>query len=161
MRSHSIYKILLLCFAILVIDALAFYWLQSVTQLMSSQVLVTTINVVFWLFTIGLITAIIILKVRLDHVAVKKKQRLISSLYGLTVSSFIPKIIFVVVISILHYSNDIISEKQSLIIIPLIGLIAGFLPFFVIAYAIFKSAYHFKVHHVTLAFKQLPQRLTD
>lgn len=47
MRSHSIYKILLLCFAILVIDALAFYWLQSVTQLMSSQVLVTTINVVF------------------------------------------------------------------------------------------------------------------
>jgi predicted MPP superfamily phosphohydrolase len=157
MRSHSIYKILLLCFAILVIDALAFYWLQSVTQLMSSQVLVTTINVVFWLFTIGLITAIIILKVRLDHVAVKKKQRLISSLYGLTVSSFIPKIIFVVVISILHYSNDIISEKQSLIIIPLIGLIAGFLPFFVIAYAIFKSAYHFKVHHVTLAFKQLPK----
>ena len=138
MRSHSIYKILLLCFAILVIDVLAFYWLQSVTQLMSSQVLVTTINVVFWLFTIGLITAIIILKVRLDHVAVKKKQRLISSLYGLTVSSFIPKIIFVVVISILHYSNYIISEKQSLIIIPLIGLIAGFLPFFVIAYAIFK-----------------------
>ena len=157
MRSHSIFKILLLCFAILVIDALAFYWLQSITMLLSSTVLRTVINVVFWLFTIGLIAAIILLKIRLDHVAIKKKQRLISSLYGLTVSSFIPKIIFVIVISILYYSNYIISEKQSLIIIPLIGLIAGFLPFFVIAYAIFKSAYHFKVHHVTVTSKHLPK----
>jgi len=157
MRSHSIFKIVLLCLAIVVIDALAFYWLQSITQLISSRVLKTIINVVFWLFTMGLITAILILKVRLDHVAIKKKQRLISSLYGLTVSSFIPKIIFVIVISILYYSNYIISEKQSLLIIPLLGLFAGFFPFFVIAYAIFKSAYHFKVHHVTVSSKQLPE----
>ena len=157
MRSHSIFKILLLCLAILVIDSLAFYWLQSITILLSSTILKTVIHVLFWLFTVGLITAIILLKVRLDHVAVKRKQRLISSLYGLTVSSFIPKIIFVIVISILYYSNYIISAKQSLIIIPLIGLCAGFLPFFVIAYAIFKSAYHFKVHHVSVTSNYLPK----
>jgi predicted MPP superfamily phosphohydrolase len=157
MRSHSIFKIALLCLAILVIDSLAFYWLQSITQLIPYPFLKTAIHVLFWLFTLGLITAIMVLKVRLDHVDQKKKQLFISSLYGLTVSSFIPKVIFVIVISILYFSNFIFTETQSLIVIPLIGLCSGFLPFFVIVNAIFKSAYHFKIHPIKVPFKNLPQ----
>lgn len=157
MRSYSIFTILLLCLAILLIDILAFYWLQSLTQLITSTILKIVINVVFWFFTVGLITAILILKVRLDDIDPRKKQLLISSLYGLTISSFIPKIIFVLVISILYFSNFAFSGKESLIVIPLIGLFSGFLPFFVIVYAIFRSAYHFKIHHIKVYFKHLPK----
>ncbi len=157
MRSYSIFTILLLCLAILLIDILAFYWLQSLTQLITSTILKIVINIVFWFFTVGLITAILILKVRLDDIDPRKKQLLISSLYGLTISSFIPKIIFVLVISILYFSNFAFSGKESLIVIPLIGLFSGFLPFFVIVYAIFRSAYHFKIHHIKVYFKHLPK----
>ncbi len=157
MRSYSIFTILLLCLAILLIDILAFYWLQSLTQLITSTILKIVINIIFWFFTVGLITAILILKVRLDDIDPRKKQLLISSLYGLTISSFIPKIIFVLVISILYFSNFAFSGKESLIVIPLIGLFSGFLPFFVIVYAIFRSAYHFKIHHIKVYFKHLPK----
>ncbi|WP_272023011.1 metallophosphoesterase [Olleya namhaensis] len=127
------------------------------TQLITSTILKIVINIVFWFFTVGLITAILILKVRLDDIDPRKKQLLISSLYGLTISSFIPKIIFVLVISILYFSNFAFSGKESLIVIPLIGLFSGFLPFFVIVYAIFRSAYHFKIHHIKVYFKHLPK----
>ncbi|WP_100609892.1 metallophosphoesterase [Confluentibacter lentus] len=155
MRSYSIFTIFLLCIAILIIDTLAFYWLQSITQLLESN-LKTIINFLFWIFTIGLISAILILKIKLDDIDPRRKQLLISSLYGLTVSSFIPKIIFVIVISQLFYLNVIFSEKESLVVVPIIGLFSGFLPFFAIVYAIFKSIYHFKIHRHTLEFEQLP-----
>src|SRR5690554_2290193 len=132
MRSYSLFAILLLCLAILTIDILAFYWLQSITQLITSEVLKEAINITFWIFTFGLIGAIIVLKVKLDDIEPRRKQLLITTMYGLTISSFIPKIIFVVVISILFYSNVLFSEKESLILIPLIGLFSGLLPFFVI-----------------------------
>ena len=91
MRSFSIYSILLLCLLILVIDVLAFFWLQSITQLFPSMAFRTAINIAFWFFTIGLITSIIILKVRLDKIHPQRKHLLVTSLYGLAVSSFIPK----------------------------------------------------------------------
>ncbi|MFL0354210.1 metallophosphoesterase [Xanthomarina sp. GH4-25] len=156
MKSYSFFTILLLCLAIFIVDFLAFHWLKSITNLISSPFLKNLIHIVFWFFTIGLITAIIILKIRLDHIQPRRKQLLISSLYGLTISSFIPKIIFVIVMAVFFFSNYIISEKTSLLIIPFIGLFAGFLPFFVIVYGIFKARYHFKVHHIKLSFKQLP-----
>lgn len=155
MRSYSLFTIFLLCIAILIIDISAFYWLQSITQLLESN-LKTIIHFLFWIFTIGLVSAILILKIKLDDIDPKRKQLLISSMYGLTVSSFIPKIIFVIVISLSYYLNVIFSEKESLLIIPIIGLFSGFLPFFVIVYAIFKSIYHFKIHRHTLEFEQLP-----
>ena len=96
MRSYSLFTILLLCLAILVVDVLAFYWLQSITQLLTSSTLKTVITILFWFFTIGLIAAIIILKITIDDIDPKRKQLLISSLYGLTVSSFIPKFILLV-----------------------------------------------------------------
>ena len=43
-----------------------------------------------------------------------------------------------------------------MIIIPIVGLLSGFLPFFVILYSIFKAAYRFKVYHHTFAFNNLP-----
>ena len=157
MKSYSIFTILLLCLAILIVDILSFYWLQDITQLLTSSILKNLIHILFWLFSIGLISAIIVLKVTLDDINPRRKQLLISSLYGLTISSFIPKILFVIIISILFFANFVFSEKESIIIIPLIGLFSGFLPFFIVLYAIFKAVYHFKVYHHKLKFNHLPK----
>jgi len=141
----------------LVIDILAFYWLQSITQLIRQEWLVYLINGLFWFFTIGLVSAIVILKVRLDRIHPQRKHLLVTSLYGLTVSSFIPKVIFVIIISVLFFTNYVFSEKESLLVIPLVGLFSGFLPFFVILYAIFRALYRFKVHHLRIRTKLLPR----
>lgn len=156
MRSYSFFTIILLCLAILLVDSLAFYWLQSITQLLKSVFFQNVINVAFWVFTIGLITAIILLKIRLERMHPYRKQLLITSFYALTVSSFIPKLIFVIVISILYFTNYVFSEEESLIAIPIIGLISGFLPFFVILYSVFRSLYRFKVHRIKINFDELP-----
>lgn len=156
MRAYSLFTIILLCSVILLIDILTFYWLQSITQLLATPILTTSINVLFWVFTVGLITSIIVLKIRMDDINPIRKHLLISSFYGLTISSFIPKLIFVIIISILYFTNYIFSVTQSLVVIPLVGLLSGFLPFFVILYSIFKAAYRFKVYHHTLSFKSLP-----
>lgn len=156
MRSFSLFTILLLCLAILVVDIIAFYWLQSVINHLFSNFLQTTLNFLFWIFTAGLISAIIILKTTLDDIDPRRKQLLISSLYGLTISSFIPKLIFVIIISILFFTRTMVSEQVSLVMVPTIGLLSGFLPFFMIVYGIFKAVYHFKIYHVKLRFKHLP-----
>lgn len=143
----------MLCVAILVVDSCTFYWLQSITKLIDSSPLVTTINFAFWLFTVSLISAILLLKVRLDSINPLKKQLWISSLYGLTVSSFIPKILFVITVSILHAANYVLSDKGSLLMIAVVGLLSGFLPFFVIAFGIFKTVYRFKIHHIKIKSK--------
>ena len=156
MRSYSFFVILLLCSAILLVDILAFYWLQSITQLLQSPFLQHLINVIFWIFTIGLIASIILLKIRLERMHPYRKQLLITSFYGLTVSSFIPKLIFVLVISALYYSHFVFSEEESLFIIPVIGLFSGFLPFFVILYSVFRSLYRFKIYRITINLKKLP-----
>jgi predicted MPP superfamily phosphohydrolase len=156
-KSYSLFTIFLLCLAILAVDILAFYWLQSITQLINSESLKTAINIIFWIFTAGLVILILLLKVTLEDINPRRKHLLVSSLSGLTISSFIPKLIFVVIISILFFSNFVFSEKESLIIIPLIGLCSGFLPFFVIMYSFFRALYRFKVHHVTVKHKKLPK----
>lgn len=157
MRTYSLFTIVLLCIVIIGVDAATFYWLQSITRPLVSATIEIGITILFWTFTIGLITAILILKIRMEMVPVTRRQSLVSSLYGLTVSSFIPKIIFVLIISILYFSNYIFSETKSLIIVPVLGLIAGFLPFFAIAYAVFKAVYRFKVERVTIEHKDLPE----
>ncbi|WP_242158905.1 metallophosphoesterase [Aestuariivivens sediminis] len=157
MRSYSLFSIVLLCIAILLVDILSFYWLQDITRLLISSTLKHIIHILFWCFTLGLIVAIIVLKVRLDDINPRRKHVLVSSLYGLTVSSFIPKILFVIIISILFFGNFIISENESTVIVPLVGLFSGFLPFFVIVYAIFKSVYHFKIHSHSIHFNRLPK----
>lgn len=156
MRSYSFFTILLLCIAILIVDMMAFYWLLSITQPIRQPIIKYSIYCVFWIFTIGLIASIMILKVRLDDIDTRRKQLLVSSLYGLTISSFIPKIIFIIVISLLYYTNYVFSQKGSLIVIPTFALLSGFLPFFVIVYAIFRSLYRFKVHHIKIKFKEIP-----
>ena len=137
MRRYSFFTIVLLCLALLFVDILAFYWLKSITQLITPIGLKTAINIAFWFFTIGLILAILILKVSLDAINPRRRNLLVSSLYGLAVSSFIPKLIFVIIISILYFTNYVFSENESFLIIPFIGLVSGFLPFFVILYGIF------------------------
>jgi len=161
MRSYSFFTIVLLCLAILLVDILAFYWLLSITQPITQPYIKNGIYIAFWIFTIGLISSILILKSRLDDIDSRRKQLLVSSLFGLTVSSFIPKILFVIVISLLYFMNYVFSEKISLIILPLFGLFSGFLPFFVIVYAIFRSLYRFKVHHITIKIKDLPDNLAN
>jgi len=157
MRSYSLFAIFLLCLVLLLVDSLAFYWLQAISQPISSTGFKTFIYSSFWFFTLGLVTAILVLKIRIDSIAPQRKQLLISSLYGLTVSSFIPKLIFVIVISVLYFTNYMFSETDSLIIIPLIGVFSGFLPFFVILYAVFKAVYRFKVHRITIKSEKLPK----
>ena len=157
MRTFSLFAIILLCIGIILIDAATFYWLQSITQLIVSSWLITLINILFWTFTIGLVSAILILKIRMETIPVTKRQSLISSLYGLTVSSFVPKILFIIIISIFYFSNHIFSETESLIIVPAVGLIAGFLPFFVIVYAVSKAVYKFKLYEVSVTHKDLPE----
>jgi hypothetical protein len=157
MRAYSLFTIVLLCLVILLIDVLAFYWLQSITQLLNSTVLKTSINIVFWIFAIGLITSILVLKITLDDINPIRKHLLVSSFYGITILSFIPKLIFVIIISILYFTNYVLSETQSVIVIPLVGLLSGLLPFIVILYSIFKAAYRFKIYHHTLTFKSLPK----
>jgi len=156
MRSFSNFSIFLLCLAILIIDILTFYWLKSITQLIDRPNFSLVIHILFWLFTIGLISSIGILKYRLDRIHPQRKHLLITSLYGLAVSSFIPKLIFIVIISFLFFTNQVFSEGESLIVIPVIALFAGFLPFFVILYAIFKALYRFKVHHSIIHIPVLP-----
>ncbi len=158
MRSYSLFSIVLLCLVILGIDIFAFYWLLSITRPIESEILKNLIYILFWVFTIGLITAILLLKIKLDLVAPERQQLIISKLYGLTVSSFIPKLIFVIVISLLYFSNFMFSQEASLIVIPVIGLLSGFLPFFIILYAIFSAVYRFKVHHISLKLETLPQQ---
>ncbi len=158
MRSYSLFSIVLLCLVILGIDIFAFYWLLSITRPIESEILKNLIYILFWVFTIGLITAILLLKIKLDLVAPERQQLIISKLYGLTVSSFIPKLIFVIVISLLYFSNFMFSQEASLIVIPVIGLLSGFLPFFIILYAIFSAVYRFKVHLIRLKLETLPQQ---
>lgn|SRR5690625_4205263 len=157
MRSYSFFAILLLCIAIVSIDAVTFYWLQSIIKWIPSATTQLFINILFWIFTIGLVSAILVFKIRIGKVPVTRRQPIISSLYGLTISSFIPKIIFVIIVSILYFSNYIFSDTESIWIVPTIGLIAGFLPFFVIAYAIFKAVYKFKVERIIVNHKDLPK----
>ncbi len=159
MRRYSFFTVVLLCLALLFVDILAFYWLKSITQLITPIRLKTAINIAFWFFTIGLIMAILILKVSLDTINPRRRNLLVSSLYGLVVSSFIPKLIFVIIISILYFTNYVFSENEPFLIIPLIGLFSGFLPFFVILYGIFLGLYRFKVYHVKIKLDTLPKHL--
>ena len=157
MRSFSLFTIFLLCFAILIVDVIAFYWLLAITLPIEPKIIKTVIYIAFWTFTLGLITAILILKTRLDKVHRKHKQLLISSLYGLAVSSFVPKIIFVIVISVLYFTNYVFGKDESIYIIPIIGVLSGFLPFFVILFGIFKSLYRFKLNTIHLEHELLPK----
>lgn len=161
MRTYPLFMVVLLCVAIVLVDTLTFYWLQSIKPLFVSPVLETLIHILFWTFTIGLVCAILILKIRMRSIPVTKRQLLISSLYGLTISSFIPKILFSIIISVLYFSNYIFSKTESVIIVPLVGLLAGFLPFFAIVYAIFKAAYRFKINRVSIGHKELPAAFND
>ncbi|NHF59700.1 metallophosphoesterase [Flavobacteriaceae bacterium TP-CH-4] len=156
MRRYSFFSILLLALAVLLVDIIAFYWLQSITKLLTSDSLKLAINVAFWFFTVGLVGAILLLKIRFDSIPPRRQQLLVSSLYGLTVSSFVPKLIFILIIPILRFSNYAFSEQESLIVVPIVGLLSGFLPFFVIVYAIFMARYRFKVRHLKLKFSNLP-----
>lgn len=157
MRSYSIYTILFLCLFLLTIDLMAFYWIQSIMQHISNSYFKIFVDFSFWFFAIGLVASILILKIRLDKINPLRKQLIISSLYGLTISSFIPKFIFSVVISILYFTNFAFSETESLVIIPVIGIFSGFLPFFVIVYGIFISLYRFKVYHIKIKCELLPK----
>ncbi|WP_066220936.1 metallophosphoesterase [Formosa haliotis] len=157
MKSYSLSVILLLCLAILLVDAVTFYWIQAILKYIPSPVFRTIINGVFIFFSLGLVTAIIVLKLRLDHIDVKRKQLLISSFYGITVASFVPKIIFVIFISIFTLSHTAFSKSDQLWLVAVLGVIAWLLPFLAIVYAVFKAVYNFKTYHVTVHHTDLPK----
>ncbi|TYC09181.1 metallophosphoesterase [Bizionia gelidisalsuginis] len=157
MKSFSLLTIILLCVALLLVDITAFYWLQSIMHFVDSVIFKTLLYTMFWLFTVGLVVSILVLKITLDAISPVRKQLLISRFYGLGVLSFVPKLVFIIVISILYFTNFLFSENKSLIIIPIIGVLSGFLPFFVILHGVFKAIYKFKVYHHTIESKRLPK----
>ena len=157
MRSYTFFTIILLCLALFIVVGFAFYWLQSITQLITLPFLRNLIYVTFWIFAIGLIASIIILRIRLESISPRRKQILITSLYGLTVSSFVPKLIFVIIITILYFTNFVFLEEQSLLVFFIVGVFSGFLPFFTIMYGIFRTLYRFKIHHVKIKIDVLPK----
>src|SRR5690606_19570963 len=106
--------VFLLCIAIVVVAAISFYWLQSITRLIPSHGVKIAITILFWTFTIGLVSAILLLKIKMSTVPITKRQNLISSLYGITVSLFFPIIIFIIIISIIN--NFILNYKYTNII---------------------------------------------
>ncbi|RPE00008.1 metallophosphoesterase [Aureibaculum marinum] len=161
MKSFSFFTIALLCLAILIIDILAFVGLQSIVNYINSASIKLIIYIVFWLFSIGLITSILILKIRMDNVHPSRRQLLISGLYGLTVSSFIPKIIFVSVITLFYFTKFLSPNSNWLIFVIVLALLSGFFPFLVIVYAIFKAAYRFKIHRVEVELSNLPKSFLD
>lgn len=156
MRRYSLFTIVLLCLAILLVDILSYYWLSRITELHLSPTLQTVVDVLFWFFTFGLISAIMVLKIRLDSISAERRQRLVTSLYGLTVSSFAPKVIFVLVISILYTLHFVFSEGVSVYVVPILGLLSGVIPFVVILYAIFVSVYRFRTVKQQINFDNLP-----
>ncbi|MCB0654940.1 MAG: metallophosphoesterase [Saprospiraceae bacterium] len=159
MRRFSFPVILLLCMFLIVVDAFAFHALQSITRtaLVHHPLLITAINVLFWTFTFGLVASILILKIRFDKMHPRRRQLWVSSLYGLTVSSFAPKLLFAVILTILHAANFNLRPDLSFLLISIIGLLAGFLPFFVILFGIFRTVYRFKIYQVPLTIKNLPR----
>jgi predicted MPP superfamily phosphohydrolase len=64
----------------------------------------------------------------------------------------------VIVISVLSAVNYVFSEEASQLIIPVIGLLSGIIPFLMIVYAIFVSLYRFRLNRVNLIFQKLPER---
>lgn len=157
MRSYSFFTILLLCTGILIIDILAFLGLRPIIDYINSPTVKIIVQIAFWVFTIGLISAILILKIRMEAIHPGRKQLLISSFYGLTISSFIPKILYVIVFAILYFTNVLTAGTKWYAPILFLSLFAGFLPFLVIVYAIFKAVYRFKVHKVNIEFENLPK----
>lgn len=157
MRIMSLAAVIFLCLVILAVDALAFYWLQSITQWIESALIRQGINVLFWIFTAGLISAILLFKFRIEYLHPIRKQWMTSSLVGLTISSVVPKFIFVVIISIIYFSSAVITQQQASIWAALAGLFSGVLPFSVVVYGILRTLYRFKVSHTTIHFKHLPE----
>ncbi len=156
MKRIPFYTIIGLCLAILLVDMLSFYWLQSILQLVESSILKLIINVLFGLFTFGLLSSILILKLKLDVINPIRRQLIISRFYGLGVLSFVPKLFFVIVISSLYYTNFLFSGNVSILWIPILGLLSGILPFLLILYGIFKAIFRFKVHHHFIESPLLP-----
>ncbi len=156
MRRYSMFTILMLCLAILLVDIFSYYWLGRIAEFHLPTRSKQLIDILFWVFSVGLIGAILMLKIRLDSISAVRRQRLITSLYGLTVISFVPKLIFVVVVSILFLLQLVISENISMVVIPVLGLLSGILPFVVILYAIFVSLYRFRTIRQEVEINNLP-----
>lgn len=158
MKAVKKRSIVLLCAVLFAVDLLSFYWLGKVVTLLNQPMIKTGVDFLFWLFSLGLISSILILKWRLDSMHPQRKQLWISSLYGITISSFVPKLFFVVWISILYYTDRAFSLNQSMYFVSIAGVLSGVLPFVIIQYGIFKSLYRFKIHRVQLP---IPEALSD
>ncbi|PIE48662.1 MAG: phosphohydrolase [Flavobacteriales bacterium] len=161
MRSYSFASILLLCLVLLLVDALAFYWLYHLIQPLQAPKFKIFFYTVYWVFSFGLVISILILKIRLDSIHPGRKQMLTSSLYGLTVASFIPKIIFSIIFTLFFFTNNWFFDIKWVWLLPIIAVISGIFPFIVIVYAVLKAVYRFKIHRDEVPILGLPKALKD
>jgi len=155
----------------LIIDLYCFQAIKTSLQNSSN----TTKNIlysVYWITDILLIS--IILYLYFSGKIENSGSKIFSSLFGLMVISLAPKLIitpFLLLEDTYRFGNLIIQKIASFSsttnlkigfqerrkIISQLGLGLASIPFFSLIYGVVKGKYNYKVHHVTLKFKDLPK----
>ena len=155
----------------LIIDLYCFQAIKTSLQNSSN----TTKNIlysVYWITDILLIS--IILYLYFSGKIENSGSKIFSSLFGLMIISLAPKLIitpFLLLEDTYRFGNLIIQKIASFSsttnlkigfqerrkIISQLGLGLASIPFFSLIYGVVKGKYNYKVHHVTLKFKDLPK----
>jgi len=155
----------------LIIDLYCFQAIKTSLQNSSN----TTKNIlysVYWITDILLIS--IILYLYFSGKIENSGSKIFSSLFGLMIISLAPKLIitpFLLLEDTYRFGNFIIQKIASFSsttnlkigfqerrkIISQLGLGLASIPFFSLIYGVVKGKYNYKVHHVTLKFKDLPK----
>lgn len=138
----------------------------------SNSYIKTVILSLYWIVDIVLI--VIILSLYFTGKIENSGNKIFSSLFGLMIISLAPKLIilpFLLIediyrflsfatqksISFFSNSNGLIELNGRRKVISQIGLGVATIPFLSLIYGVLKGKYNYKVHHVTLKFKDLPK----
>ena len=155
----------------LIIDLYCFQAIKTSFENSNSYIKNIIISL-YWIIDIILIS--IILTLYFTGKIENSGNKIFSSLFGLMIISLAPKLIilpFLLIediyrilsfiiqksISFFSHSNGLIELNGRRKVISQIGLGIASIPFFSLIYGVLKGKYNYKVHHVTLKFKDLPK----
>lgn len=155
----------------LIIDLYCFQAIKTSFENSNSYIKNIIISL-YWIIDIILIA--IILTLYFTGKIENSGNKIFSSLFGLMIISLAPKLIilpFLLIediyrilsfiiqksISFFSHSNGLIELNGRRKVISQIGLGIASIPFFSLIYGVLKGKYNYKVHHVTLKFKDLPK----
>ncbi|MDB0011580.1 metallophosphoesterase [Crocinitomicaceae bacterium] len=155
----------------LIIDLYCFQAIKTSFENSNSYIKNIIISL-YWIIDIILIA--IILTLYFTGKIENSGNKIFSSLFGLMIISLAPKLIilpFLLIediyrilsfiiqksISFFSHSNGLIELNGRRKVISQLGLGIASIPFFSLIYGVLKGKYNYKVHHVTLKFKDLPK----